>query len=151
MIPDDSDAARNRALRLAAQRSHAWRTNDLLAVRALTAELEQAWDEYRRARAGATPPAHVAPADDYVLDRFLLDQCVEHDGHIALAELARALHDYTSDAEERDDLPSNRRLARQLRARGIEVVRRGGTVWILGLRLVEQDETTDISLPSSHS
>lgn len=150
-MTDDSDAARNRALRLAAQRSHAWRTNDLLAVRALTAELEQAWDEYRRARAGATPAAHVAAAGDYVLDRFLLDRCVEHDGHVALAELAGALRAYTSDAEEQSDLPSNRRLARQLRARGIEVVRRGGTIWILGLTLVEQDETSDLARASSNS
>lgn len=165
------NAARGRVLRLADRRSQAWRTGDAYGVRNLTGELEAAWNDLRSLRATTTPyrpPAAyrrtgMFTVDDlryrnaeYVLDRFLLDCCTDDDnGVIELADFARRLGEYVTDIEERRDLPSNRELARQLRERGISTLRRGGVVWVTGLRLIEpdeqQDETRYSPLGHSHS
>lgn len=165
--PTVGDFARARVLRLAAERSHAWRMGDVGAVQQITEQLEYAWADVRLEQAQRTPyrprartRAQHNPADirfrlgEYCLDRFLLDACCDR-GAVTLGEFAAALHAWTVDPEERADLPTNRQLAVQLRERGVELVRRGGVVWLVGLSVAvpdrsQQDEIAHMPEARSH-
>lgn len=130
----------------------------------LTAQLAAAWALVRLARALTTPDKPPTSAGairvsrgahrggDHPVDRFLLDRCVsDPGGRVSLADLARALRAYTTDGAERDDLPTPRQLARQLRARGLSVQQAGPRVWVCGVRLGARDENGYMPEPTSDS
>ena len=144
--------ALGRVQRLAEARSAAWLrrqpTGDL------TARLEAAWADLRAARAllsaDEPPKRHGAirvsrgahRGGDHPVDRFMQDRIACAPGlRVALSDLADELAEYVDDDQERDDLPSARQLARQLRARGLTVRQAGPRVWVEGVRLAGRDET----------
>ena len=142
----EADAVRDQVLRLSAERSQARSRGDVLAVADLTRRLETGWQHLRLA------PVVVEAADgrpalrsEQPLDRYLIGVCEDAPASaMLLADFAHALRHWTasSDPAEADDLPDNRELARQLRARGIQVSKIGGNAVVTGLQIVaDQDET----------
>ena len=156
--PSEVAQALGRVLRLCEARSRAWCSRQPTGH--LTAALEVAWADLRAARAMLSadkPPAdhrrverRITITDrryhgrDCALDRFLLDRCVsDSGGRVSLCTFASELHAYTADdPAERADLPTSRQLAGLLRDRGIACQRIGGSVYLVGVRL-SQDETCE--------
>jgi hypothetical protein len=88
---------------------------------------------------------------DHALGRFVHDRVLDDPGgRVSLASFAEALHAYVDEPAELADLPTSRQLAGLLRDRGIACQRVGGSVWLVGVRL-SQDENAYMPRATSDS
>ena len=151
-----ADDLKGHIQRLAADRSRAWRTGDLVIANRRTVELAETWQLWRQARAEAEADGKHRPYDpangtrnvrcaDEPVARFLAATCVLDPSSVTPV---RQVHDaYNAWAIRESEEPvSSTKLTLELRKRGIESARTKAVRLYRGVRVTGWAE-----MPSSES